>query len=348
MLRRLIDLIEKKDVVVLAGDIIPIASPLSIVSPQEETQGILLGVDDKNRTIYLNPYILPNVHGIILGTSGSGKSTLARHLILEFRELGVKAWVLDPHAEEAYERLFSRKFTITEDKINILKIPGWDKEEYSSELSRYIELIYGFKGARNVIRELLLMCIEESTLDPLKKIAAEDPDISRLYDDLKKIHGPDTQIDNLADEDVYFTFPLMFSREFMQLSLQILLLLLQGYRRSRGTVNRLEQIVILEEAHLFSHYLLRLYKEVRKWGYTLISVSQLPREFDSRIYQLSGFVIILSGSESYLRDISLIFSLNSDEQEHVLFAPRGACLYIRQGDPRPRKVFLKIRKEALA
>ncbi|MEZ0345486.1 MAG: DUF87 domain-containing protein [Infirmifilum sp.] len=348
MLDRLRDLLERRETLVLAGDLIPILSPLAVIPPREETQGLFLGVDDKGRNIYINPFSLPNVHGVLLGTSGSGKSTLARHLIIEARNLGVKTWVIDPHGEDAYRRLFRKTFIVTQDKIDFLYTPGWETKEYASELSRYIEIVYGFRGARNVIRELLLECISENSLLPLERMAREDPDLKRLYDDLNRIYSRDLAIEAIAEESVYFTFPLMVSRELVEISIQILLLLLQGWKRSRGVRNDLEQIVVLEEAHLFTPYLLSLYKEIRKWGYSLIAVSQLPREFDPRIFQLAGFVIILSGSESYVRDISLLFSLNADERDHVLFASHGTALYFRQGDPRPRKVFLKVHPEALS
>ncbi|MGC9107158.1 MAG: helicase HerA domain-containing protein [Infirmifilum sp.] len=341
-------LLEKRYVMVLAGDVIPVLSPLAVVPPREEGQGILLGVDDKGRNIYLNPYSLPNVHGVILGTSGSGKSTLSRHIILEARDKGVKAWVIDPHGEEAYKRLFDNSIKMTVDKINILSIPGWSHEEYASELSRYIELIYAYYGSRNVIRKLILRCLKEGSLSPMEKFVDEDPDISRLYDDLIRIHGDAPTIAELSDRDIYFYFPTMVSQEIGRLSIQVLLLLLQGYRRSQGVKKRLEQIIILEEAHLFSKYLLSLYKEIRKWGYSLIAISQLPREFDIRLYQLAGFVLVLSGSESYIRDIAALFSITNDEKDHVLFASRGTALFFRQGDPRPRKVFLRIREEAFS
>ncbi|UNQ72733.1 ATP-binding protein [Infirmifilum sp. NZ] len=348
MMDRIIRSLMEKKVLLLAGDIIPVISPLSVLAPREESTGFHLGIDERGRDIFLNPEKLPNMHGVILGTSGSGKSTLARHLILEARESGVKTWVIDPHGEEAYARLFTRRLIITSDRIDLLTATGWDLLEYAGELGRYVELIYGLRGARNVIREIIAECLREQSLEPFKKLANGDPDLERLFDDISRLHGNDYRITELAEQDVYFTLPLMASRELVAFATQVLLLLLHGYMRARGARQRLEMVVVLEEAHVHSPYLLSLFKEVRKWGYGVIAISQLPREFDPRVFQLAGFVIILAGPESYVRDVESLFSLTADERDHVLFSTRGAALFYRQGDPRPRKVFLKLRQAALA
>ncbi len=319
--------LEGGGVFALSGDLVPVVSPLAVVAPQEETRGIYLGVDDRGRDVYLNPERLPNMHGLVLGTTGSGKSTLARHMVLEARRLGARVWVLDPHGEEAYKRMFETRVELGRDGVNFLDAPGWDAGEYASELGRYVELIYGLRGSRNVFREIFSRCLKKGGLGPLEVAAEGEPDLKR---------------------DVYFATPQMASREFVALGFQLLLLLLHGYMRSLGARHRWEMSVVLEEAHVVSQYLLSLYKEVRKWGYGVIAVTQLPREFDVRIYQLAGFVIVLSGSESYARDVASLFSLTSDEMDHILYSSRGAALFFRQGDPRPRKVFLKVRREALA
>ncbi len=340
--------LEGGGVVALSGDLVPVVSPLAVVAPQEETRGIYLGVDDRGRDVYLNPERLPNMHGLILGTTGSGKSTLARHVVLEARRLGARVWVLDPHGEEAYKRMFETRVELGRDGINFLDAPGWDTGEYASELGRYVELIYGLRGSRNVFREIFSRCLKKGGLGPFEVAAEGEPDLKRVYDDLSRLYGAGLSIDWLAERDVYFTTPQMASREFVALGFQLLLLLLHGYMRSLGARHKWEMSVVLEEAHVVSQYLLSLYKEVRKWGYGVVAVTQLPREFDVRIYQLAGFVIVLSGSESYARDIASLFSLTSDEMDHILYSSRGAALFFRQGDPRPRKVFLKVRREALA
>lgn len=332
----------------LSGDLAVFASPFSILPPREESRGFLLGVDDLGREVFINPESLPNMHGIIIGTTGSGKSTLARHLILEAAGRGVPSWVIDPHGERSYRRLFARTVDLGEDKLNIFHAPGWRVSELAGELANYLEHIYGLRGARFGYRELLRRCFEELSLDPLARYE-HLPEVKRLKEDLVQLHGEDgVTIESLANGSTYFTFPELFSREFKELASVFLLLLLQGYRRTLGERHRLELVVVLEEAHFITRYLLDLYKEVRKFGYAVIAVTQLPRELDPLLYQLAGFVIALGGTESYVNDISLLFSLTPDERDHILYKARGAALLIRQGDPRPRKVLLTPRIEALA
>jgi len=332
----------------LSGDLAVFASPLSILPPREEVRGFFLGLDDIGREVYINPAALPSMHGIIVGTTGSGKSTLARHLVLEAIEQGIPAWVIDPHGERSYRRLFTIGIDLGEDKVNIFHAPGWQVSELAGELASYLEHVYSLRGARFHFRELLRRCFENLSLDELARYD-HLPEVKRLREDLEKLHGEGgATIDSLAEKSMYFTFPKLFSREFKELASLILLLLLQGYRRTLGERHRLELMVILEEAHFLAPYLLDLYKEVRKFGYGVIAVTQLPRELDPLLYQLAGFVIALSGTESYVNDISLLFSLTPDERDHILYKVHGAALLVRQGDPRPRKVMLKPRREALA
>ncbi|MCC6040029.1 MAG: DUF87 domain-containing protein [Thermofilum sp.] len=343
---KLLDRLVVKKTYALSGDLAAFASPLAVVPPREETSGMLLGTDDLGRPVFLNPSSLPNMHGIIVGTTGSGKSTLARHLILEARDLGVSSWVIDPHGERSYARLYSRVLLLGADRINVLDTPGWKSSEFSSELARYIERVYGISGARFVLREILLKCLNRGSLSPLENLS-EVPEVKRIYDDLAQIHEDSApSVEELAASSICFTFPQMSSREFRSLAALLLLMLLQGYRRTLGESHRFEHMVVLEEAHYLAPYLLHLYQQTRKWGYSVIAVTQLPRELDPRLYQLAGFVVALSGPESYVNDISLLFSLTRDERDHILYKPRGAALLVRQGDPRPRKLFLKLRREA--
>jgi len=343
---RVLERLLARKVHALSGDLAVFASPLAVVPPREETSGMYLGVDDLERPVFLNPSSLPNMHGVILGTTGSGKSTLARHLILEARDLGVSSWVIDPHGERSYARLYRWVLLLGADKVDLLSAPGWERSELAGELARYLERIYGIIGARFVLRELLLECLKTRSLSPLKSLS-EVPEVKRVYDDLAQLHEIGApSIEELAASSVCFTFPQASSREFRSLAALVLLMLLQGYRRELGESHRFEHMVVLEEAHYLAPYILNLYREARKYGYTVVAVTQLPRELDPRIYQLAGFVIVLSGPESYVDDISYLFSLTRDERDHVLYKPRGAALLVRQGDPRPRKLFLKPRPEA--
>lgn len=332
----------------LSGDLAVFASPFSLLPPREETWGFNIGSDNLGREVYINPSTLPNMHGIILGTTGSGKSTLARHLILEAAAQGIPSWVIDPHGEESYRRLFARVLFLGEDGINLFHAPGWRISELASELANYLEHVYGLRGARFEFREMLRRCFEDATLNKLKEFDYI-PEVKRLREDLELLHHDNGMtIESLASESTYLTYPDLFSREFKELTSLILLLLLQGYRRSLGESHKLELLVVLEEAHFLAPYLLNLYKEVRKFGYAVLAITQLPRELDPLLYQLAGFVIALGGTESYVEDISLLFSLTPDERDHILYKARGAALLIRQGDPRPRKIILRPRKEALA
>ncbi|ABL78122.1 ATP-binding protein [Thermofilum pendens] len=331
----------------LTGDL-AILSPFAVLPPSEESGGLFLGRDDRGRNVYLNPEKLPNMHGVILGTTGSGKSSLARHIMLEARRLGVTSWVIDPHSEATYRKLFERSFGLGDFRVNVLEAPGWGASELASELSRYIEAIYGFPGYRSILREILKRCFEEGSLEFFEKVSKEDPNLLRIYDDLSRIHSNEGASIAELTRDVYFYYPALVSREFLALSSQILLLLLEGYMRTKGARHRLEHLVVLEEAHLVKDYILSLFKQVRKYGWGLLAVTQLPREMDPRVYQLAGFLVVLSGPESFVLDVARVVQLTRLDYDHLLYSARGNALLVRQGDPRPRRIHLELHSSALS
>jgi len=326
----------------LSGDL-AIFTPFSILSPPEETHGFILGRDDRGREVRVNPSKLPNMHGVIVGSTGSGKSTLARHILLQAQKMGIKEWVIDPHSEKSYTSIMDTRLELTVEKIYFMEHPGWSPEELASELSYYLEKIYAFPGYRSILREILAKCFEEKSLYPFEKVKNEDPNLKRIYDDLRKLYSEDGfKIRELAEKNLHITFPTLVSRELHATASQILLLLLEGYMRSLGSRNRVDLIVVLEEAHLLKDYFLRLFKEIRKFGLSILAVTQLPREFDPRIFQLAGYVVALSGPESYIADIASLFSLGREEFDHIAFGARGNALLFRSGDPRPRRIVLEI------
>jgi DNA helicase HerA-like ATPase len=332
----------------LSGDI-AILTPFSVLSPPEEQEGFLLGRDERGREVRINPSRLPNMHGVVVGSTGSGKSTLARHILLQAEASNIRAWVIDPHGEEAYTRIMNARIELGEAKINVLRAPGWSPRELASELSTYAERIYSFPGYRSILREILIRCLEGESLEAFRKVKREDPNLKRIYDDLHRLHSDKgLTIEELSGRSLHFTFPTLVSKEFHALSAQILLLLLEGFMRTRGTSNKASLVVVLEEAHLLKDYFLRLFKEVRKFGLSILAVTQLPREFDPRIFQLAGFVIALSGPESYIADIASLFSLGREEFDHLAYGVRGNAILFRVGDPRPRRLILEIDPRAFS
>ena len=131
----------------------------------------------------------------------------------------------------------------------------------------------------------------------------------------------------------------------------VLLAQVQGIMSSRGVRHRPELIVIIDEAHkllaLSSNPILRAYQETRKFGFGFWSLTQLPGLVPLEIYQLVGFSIFLGGSKEYVEELSALAFLTQADREWLLYGVRGYAVVVRQGDPRPRRIKLAIRREAI-
>jgi len=214
-------------------------------------------------------------------------------------------------------------------------------------------IVYSFNfhsEYENILKEVLEKCIERHSLEPFRAVSGLNPNLNRIHEELSRLYGDGSStIDVLAGRSVYFYFGRETNEGYMRLAFLSLLTLLKGYMRSRGDRHTFEHMVVLEEAHevIASSLLAGMYSATRKFGYTILAVSQIPENLDPAVYKLAGFTILMSGPESYVYTLQHLYSLTQDEAEHLLYGVRGNALLVRQGDPRPRKIRIKPHPQAL-
>ena len=343
----------------LAGDLIPLMPP-SIVPPAEEEGDVLIGFDEYGREVYLDFSKLPNAHSVITGTTGSGKSTLARSLALSLVERGINVIFIDPHGEHAQfiEGLGGVTLSVEATPPDVLDPAGFSPEDWSELLSSILVEVTGVGGfLGSMLRPAIRRAVEEGDLKAALRALAPAPGLlEAVRPVLEPLAKPKLRLEALLEAGVPTCLVL---RERGRLAIEqrakfvacALLAQVQGLMSTKGVKHRPELIVVIDEAHkllaLSSNPILRAYQETRKFGFGFWSLTQLPALIPLEIYQLVGFSVFLGGTKEYVEELSALAFLTDTDREWLLYGVRGYAVLVRQGDPRPRRVKLAIRKEAI-
>lgn len=352
----------EKEILCLTGDIIPL-TPFAVLTPSLDKEGIIVGKDEFNRKVYLDIDKLPNSHGIITGTTGSGKSTLARSLAFKiYKEKGIKIIFIDPHGEHAS---FVRD--VLKGKIIDLKnIPGimdnqcYTPIDWSNELSSIFSNVYNLTDFQTyILQQAFLEALDKGSLEnvPLyiKKNFYLSPLVKELFfkiNPILSIFNTDIEISQILEEDaIDLSLFSLQNKELSRLAMLIVLNQIDMYMKCKGVRNKIDTVVIVDEAHrIFTlgtrNVLVRAYQETRKFGYSFWSINQLPGQIPYELYQLAGFLFFLPGPVEYVKELESIAMLTEEDRDFLLYSIKGSAVFIKQGDPRPLRIILENIKEA--
>jgi len=329
------------DATVLTGDVAQF-TPFVLHPPRIDESGIYLGRDALERPVYLDIERLPSFHGVVLGTTGSGKSTLARHISLEAWRKGIKVWVIDPHGEDEYRRLVvdvmgGVELDLTYEGFDVLDHSGWVLDDYAQVLAEIVVSSFSLPS-------FLVFEVKRSILEYYRSGVADE-----WVQPLLSFQGPHI-LREMVDKPAYITMrgrEGRLSLQRMRIGALTLLARLDGLMRERPPVHKVELLVVMDEAHnLFKlrdgSFLSQLYRETRKFGYSILSLVQIPSFLPEDIYALAGYAIYLSGPKEYVDELSRYSYLTRENIEWLLYRVRGNAVLARQGDPRPRNIVLDI------
>ncbi|HDD34397.1 MAG TPA: ATP-binding protein [Thermofilaceae archaeon] len=344
----------------LTGDVIPLL-PQSLMPPAEEAGDILLGFDEFGREVYVDFSKLPNAHAVVTGTTGSGKSTLARSLSLSLLERDINVVFIDPHGEHAQfiENLGGVVVSVEDSPPNVLDPAGFSPQDWGEMLSALLTEVTGIGGLLgSLLRPAMRRAVEKGDLRIALRSLSSTPEVlESVRPVLEPLVRPRLCIERMLEAGVPLCLVL---REKKRLAIEqrakflscVLLAQVQSIMSSRGVRHRPELIVIIDEAHrllsLTTNPILRAYQETRKFGFGFWSLTQLPSLIPLEIYQLVGFSVFLGGSKEYVEELSALAFLTDTDREWLLYGVKGYAVVVRQGDPRPRRVKLAIRREALS
>ena len=351
-------------------DLIPL-SPLTIIPPKEVIGGIVLGEDEYGREVYIDFTKLPNFHGIILGSTGSGKSTLARSLILDLQEQGINSLIIDPLGEycKLMELIGGIVLDMSTNIIDPLELHGLKPESRAESIAWACSLIFGLMPVqRDILKETIIKMYERREYFTLKEVLEElEKDygtevrdlVARIKTAFSLFSSPNTSISEILSElkpiTLVYKSPdgTILSEEVSKFVTWMVLDQIYSYMMKEGIVHRPKIAVFIDEGHRLlrlpgeQSIIVRLYRETRKFGFSIITITQVPTDIPTILYELAGFIVVLTGPERYVRSLMSVLRIPEDVAEWLAFNSIGCGAVIRYGDPRPRCVKLRIREEAL-
>lgn len=345
-------------------------TPFTYPSVYERRGLAVIGKDVNNREIYwsfggLSPHVL-----VIGPTGAGGKTTLAMSIAYQVkRRLGsnVKLVVIDPHG---HTELLSRLINVRVVDLSKVKV-------ITRELPMLIEaiqminplLLLGTEGA--LLRMASIGVNSVSSIDDLIKRLegglSNNLILKEAYYNLYNILTPIINyyggltsnvmfnVYDLLNDDVVFVMRSILSDELIRyLSMLILLSIAKkAISECRNLPCPLRYLVIIDEAHnvlkLQGEYKVfgiddpveRVFRELRKFGVALFALMQPPLTAlnEGILGGNVGTTIILSGNSQYASHVASSISGMDDDDVMWLLSGQYRALVLRQGLPRPIKLF---------
>ena len=315
--------------------------------------GIRIGVGEDGEEIYIDLMALPNGHGIYVGSSGSGKSLFARHVALQAAlGLGLKVVIIDPHGEYGE---FARSLGGVEVEVK----GGLDFSHYFQGggleyLVKGIEQIYGLGRAEvAVLRNVL-----EKSGSPSKAASKLPLTLNPLKPAFELMEGG-VKVAELLDRYPIVSFNVRMDEKIAAVVAWMILGDVERYYEGRGIVHFPRCLVLVDEAHRIAaplaDRLVKLLKEVRKWGVGVILASQDVESFGPLFWRNISHCVALSPlPHASLRMLASRFQVTERDSLFIESAsarnfwfPERGLLFIT-GWRFPVRVFLDVHPLALA
>ena len=335
-------------------------SPLVALPPEDEV-GILLGRDRFGRKVFLDYYRLKSMHGLIVGPTGSGKSTLARDIGLKWVAQGGKACYIDPAGEQ--ERWVLRMGGAAFDlRRGVNADAPFDSlgEEWYHRLAKILGATLGWHPSTTSAFESLLLK-HGSVEDALSEVRAKSYDvlmkpIAVCENILKYLVG---EVDPLAAwREALTCFALHeLSEDLARLLGTLVADAVWRYGIRRGITHRPELFLFLDEAHRYVElraftetqtYIESIARTVRKYSIAVVILSQRVHDVESSVREQVGWKVALPGSApTYLSAVRETFGASEAQLGWLSSAVVGRALLVKEGVPRPTRVFLELDPRSL-
>lgn len=300
---------EKRGVYLGRSEIVITCEEIAEESGEEVAKGVHRGVCSWNkisRDVFVDINELNTPHIVIVGASGTGKTVLTKHLIREFvKNYGYKFIVIDVHGE--YRDLASvvdcHIIDASEQALNPLYLGNSSPRERALQLSQALAAIFklGFLQTQ-MLEEIIMQTYESKNIlnsDPstwtrepptlldlaatCEAISKERAEFQRVlpYLELLKDHLSGMNwlsISELLEGNVIIDLSKLPSDFAKALYLDTLIYYLVNEMYKRRGAKKLQ--IVFEEARSFMprqltrELLQRLFTESRKFGYSIVVVTQ--------------------------------------------------------------------------
>lgn len=271
---------------------------------------------------------LINTHVVIAGASGTGKSLLAKKLVGEFSRMGKTALIIDPHGEYRPEDIGlgeARVVDASEIFLNPLELGGLNPLEKAKEFSQTLSLLFGLGPLQRIaLEEFLVKAYREKGIDvndpatwglpppslqDLEKACVESAEpfeeYSRICPYVKMLarHFPKqspVSLTSLLDKPVILRLNKVasdFSRTILVETLLYSILSAMYSRRLWDLVVVVDEVRAVLPGGVGDRILSRLFSESRKFGISLIVISQDVKNIPRVLLSNAGLKIFFNINE---------------------------------------------------
>ncbi|WP_448578384.1 ATP-binding protein [Thermosphaera sp.] len=271
---------------------------------------------------------LINTHVVIAGASGTGKSLLAKKLVKEFSRMGKSVLITDPHGEYRPEDLGlaeARVVDASEIFLNPLDLGGLTPLEKSKEFSQTLAVLFGLGPLQRVALEDFLVkaymekgidvndpstwSLPPPSLQDLEKACDEffesADEFARICPYVKMLarHFPKQSpvpLASLLEKPVILRLNNVasdFSRTILVETLLYSILSAMYSRRLRDLVIVIDEVRAVLPGGVGDRILSRLFSESRKFGISLITISQDVKNIPRILLSNAGLKIFFNINE---------------------------------------------------
>jgi len=302
--------------------------------------GIVIGYDERNAPVVITPSLGARwergevaPHMVVCGITGAGKSTMMRYLLLKLylyaRRHGVKLRyiLVDPHGEyvpllEILRRLYGDRYLVLNERADPLTLflNNTVLDRYSA-VAEVLDVMAQFDPAISSrvrsLRDLAVRRLDEVGYVTLRDVAEFSFDVRASLDVWARAVEPVGRLPR--DSHVVFTIPPSFRSALRNMMYSIAVH--WAYHYDRNVADYIDKYVVLEEAFSFAKairdILPKLYVELRKFGYAVITVTQLPEILEPGVTSQAISLILAADSPEYVGSVMAYFKLPPDVKKWI-------------------------------
>ena len=287
------------------------------------------------RLTYLKLELGLSNHLVVIGSTGTGKTNLVRNLLTHLRQLKINSIILDFHGE--YSDLADLIIDPRSERINLLDLMGADPRNRAEEVADEIARNYRLGNLqRAALYELLLKAYEKfsNDLTPnlLRDLLRDEGFIDGLSLSREVIKSLIPYVGALGPEAINWIDPHTLLNGVISIKLSAINSLPLQQIISESIIDSIYYLrrnnpgitfLVVEEAHRIltsknASSTLRIFREGRKFGVTVIAVFQDPTQIASGLLNNASHIVVFKIPDENSRNRILRAILASYGQERRL------------------------------
>lgn len=306
---------------------------------------VKVGIDDVGREVCFRPEDLESPHMIVVGKTGSGKTTWTQAVARQLAARGAKVVAIDPHGHWKGAKINAKRYVpplvVTTDDVDfildILRAAG----------TAVYDVHY------TVLYSALERCGGSASLSKLPDCVLAVRDLSNawavdgIYGRLLSLARSEVATVPSADVVVVHTEGDSSPGDVMRLITWLYYFVAQAKRTCPNPPCPLRIVVAIDEAHVLLKHLdalVKAYREVRKFGVIVATMTQSVRDVPRDVIENSGVVAVLAIDPSALQETAYAVHIDPKVLERVAVEslPEERIGVVRFGGRAP--IFVRLAK----